>query len=155
MLLSVHKQSPPPLSIFTRIYFSNELRPEIAPDIPFAKAVAALGNATESSPQGQLYPAFKPLDNYDVVMKKTRYYAGSGKAMEQILSTQKIDTVILVCPISKRPCIRSCSLTKISVRHPHIWRYSSHSFPPLRSELPRVCRKQPQLTESSFADTFS
>lgn len=125
----VHRQSPPPLSIFTRIYFSNELRPEIAPDIAFAKAVAALGNATESSPQGQLYPAFKPLDNYDVVMKKTRYYAGSGNAMEQILSTQKIDTVILVCGLPT-DAKWTVDTNWVLVGNPNIRRNSCHCVSP-------------------------
>ncbi|PWY74357.1 hypothetical protein BO70DRAFT_364334 [Aspergillus heteromorphus CBS 117.55] len=92
---SVHKQSPPPLSIFTRIYFSNVLRPEIGPDTPFGQAVATLGNLTASSPGAQLYPAFKPLDNWDVVLQKARYYAGAGNPLEEILSSQKIDTVVL------------------------------------------------------------
>ena len=91
----MHNQRPPPLSIFTRIFFLNERRPEISPDIPFGKVVGLL-NATEASPQGQLFPAFKPLDNFDVVMTKTRYYAGAGNALEEVLTSQKIDTVVMV-----------------------------------------------------------
>ncbi|PYH94634.1 cysteine hydrolase family protein [Aspergillus ellipticus CBS 707.79] len=92
---AVHKQTPPPLSIFSRIYFSNVQRPEIGPDTPFGQAVASLGNLTESSPGSQLYPAFKPLENWDVIIQKARYYAGAGNPLEEILSSQKIDTVIL------------------------------------------------------------
>lgn len=59
----VHAQKPPPLSIFTRIYFTNAYRPEIGPSTPFAAAVAALGNATSDSPQSQLYPAFNTVSH--------------------------------------------------------------------------------------------
>ncbi|GLA46066.1 hypothetical protein AnigIFM63604_008853, partial [Aspergillus niger] len=91
---SVHKQDPPPLSIFTRIFFSNTYRPELG-NAPFASAVTSLGNATASSPDSQIYSAFKTLDNWDVVLQKARYYAGAGNQLEEILSSQNIDTVIL------------------------------------------------------------
>jgi len=90
----VHAQTPPPLSLFTRIYFSNTLRPEIGPQTPFAPDAARLGNATFDSSVGELYPAFVPSAN-DVVLQKARYYAGAGNALEEILSSQLIDTVIL------------------------------------------------------------
>lgn len=94
---SVHKQQPPPLSIFTRVYFSNSQRPELAADVPFYQVVNSFGNLTETSPATQIYPAFKPLNNWDVELRKARYYAGDGNSLEEILRTQKIDTVILVC----------------------------------------------------------
>jgi hypothetical protein len=93
---AVHQQAPPPISIFTRVYFSGPQRPEVGPTSPLQKTVAGLGNATESSPIGQIYPAFKPLAGWDVQLPKTGYYAGTGNSLEQILSAQKIDTVILV-----------------------------------------------------------
>jgi Isochorismatase family len=93
---TVHQQTPPPISIFTRIYFSGPKRPEVGPTSPFQKTSAGLGNVTESSPIGQIYPAFKPLQGWDVELPKTGYYAGTGNSLEQILSAQKIDTVILV-----------------------------------------------------------
>lgn len=93
---AVHAQTPPPLSIFTRIYFSNHQRPEIGvPFSPFSQTVAGFGNVTEADSLGMLYPAFTPLDDWDVVMPKTRYYAGAGNALEEILRAQQIDTVIL------------------------------------------------------------
>ncbi|KAI3028634.1 hypothetical protein CBS147345_2047 [Aspergillus niger] len=91
---AVHKQDSPPLSIFTRIFFFNTYRPELG-NAPFASAVTSLGNATASSPDSQIYSAFKTLDNWDVVLQKARYYAGAGNQLEEILSSQKIDTVIL------------------------------------------------------------
>lgn len=102
---AVHAQNPPPLSIFTRIYFNNVKKPEIGPQTPFGAVAAGLGNATIDSPQGMLYPAFKPKADYDVVMAKTRYYAGAGNELEEILRSQLIDTVILVStPISCTLC---------------------------------------------------
>ena len=90
----MHAQNPPPLTIFTRIYFSNSHKPELGPDTPFAKAGGALGTA--SDPLTKLYPAFDVDEKAgDVVLQKTRYYAGAGNALEEILSAQHIDTVIL------------------------------------------------------------
>lgn len=94
---TVHQQTPPPLSIFSRIYFSNARKPELgtaASPVPFAKVGGALGTA--SDPLTQIYPAFHvdPAAG-DVVVVKTRYYAGFGNELEEILRAQKIDTVIL------------------------------------------------------------
>ncbi len=91
---AVHTQDPAPLSIFTRIYFSNSHKPEVGSQAPFAQVGGMLG--TSASPATELYPAFT-VDKKagDVVLQKTRYYAGAGNALEQILATQKIDTVIL------------------------------------------------------------
>lgn len=104
---AVHQKSPRPLEVFTRIFFSNAYRPEIGPDTPFAAAVAALGNATSSSPQSQIYPAFK-TDDKDVILQKSRYYGGFGNPLEEILSSQLIDTVVLVCIIANEMCNRVC-----------------------------------------------
>ena len=91
---AVHAQDPPPLSIFTRIYFSNSKKPEVGPQSPFGQGGGMLGTA--SDPLTELYPAFT-VDRAagDAVLQKTRYYAGAGNALEEILSTQRIDTVIL------------------------------------------------------------
>ncbi|KAJ5720371.1 cysteine hydrolase family protein [Penicillium malachiteum] len=93
---AVHRQNPPPISIFSRIYFSTSLMPEVSLSAPFYQDVAEVGNLTESDELSQLYPAFKPLPNYDVVLQKTRYYAGTDNTLVQILRNQKIDTVVLV-----------------------------------------------------------
>jgi hypothetical protein len=93
---AVHQQTPPPLSIFTRIYFSNTYRPEISPEDPYYQVINPLGNVTEDSFETQLNPLFSPLPQ-DVVLRKSRYYAGDGNSLEEILRSQKIDTVILVC----------------------------------------------------------
>lgn len=92
---AVHQQQPAPLSIYTRIYFSSDQRPEIGPDTPFGAVVDGLGNITASSKEGQVYPAFKHGNKNDVELQKTRYYAGANNGLELILSSQQIDTVIL------------------------------------------------------------
>jgi len=91
---AVHAQNPPPLSIFTRIYFLNAHQPEIGPNTPFAQVGGALGTA--NSTETMLYPAFN-FDEAagDTVLQKTRYYAGAGNALEEMLRAQQIDTVIL------------------------------------------------------------
>jgi len=91
---AVHALSPPPLSIFTRIYFSNARKPEVKPGSGFEKASAPLTTANASATQ--IYPAFHVDEAAgDVVLQKTRYYAGTGNALEEILRAQGIDTVIL------------------------------------------------------------
>jgi nicotinamidase-related amidase len=37
------------------------------------------------------------VDERDIVLQKTRWYAGAGNSLEQILKAQNIDTVIIVC----------------------------------------------------------
>ncbi|KAJ5702313.1 cysteine hydrolase family protein [Penicillium malachiteum] len=82
-------------AIFSRIYFSTSLMPEVSLSAPFYQAVAEVGNLTESNELSQLYSAFKPTPDYDVVLQKTRYYAGTDNTLVQILRNQKIDTVVL------------------------------------------------------------
>lgn len=91
---AVHAQKPPPLSIFTRIYSINALNPDIAGG--FTQTFAGLKPGTMNQSATELYPAFTPLSDYDVVLSKVRYYAGTANELELILSSQKIDTVILV-----------------------------------------------------------
>jgi len=91
---AVHTQTPPPLTFFTRIYFSTSQRPEIGPNTPFATPAAGLGNITITSPEGMLYPAFVPTDD-DVILQKVRYWAGAGNQLIEVLTSQEIDTVIL------------------------------------------------------------
>lgn len=91
---AVHRQTPPPLSIFTRIYFSNARQPEIGPQSPFAQVSSTLG--TSSDPNTEIYSAFHVDEAAgDVVLQKTRYYAGAGNGLEEILRAQQIDTVVL------------------------------------------------------------
>ncbi|KAJ5650524.1 cysteine hydrolase family protein [Penicillium longicatenatum] len=57
--------------------------------------ISDLGNITESDVESHLYQAFKPLSDYDVVLQKTRYYAGAENTLVQILRNHKINTVVL------------------------------------------------------------
>ncbi|KAK4543558.1 hypothetical protein LTR36_005453 [Oleoguttula mirabilis] len=93
-ITAVHAQVPAPLSIFTRIYFANAHQPELGPDTPFAAVGGALGAANDT--ETMLYPAFHvDAAAGDTVLQKTRYYAGAGNALEEILRAQQIDTVVL------------------------------------------------------------
>ncbi|KAL1302344.1 hypothetical protein AAFC00_002751 [Neodothiora populina] len=86
----------PIISIFSRIYFSNAMIPELGIDTPFAAAAAGLpGDRTIDDPATDIYEAFEVDSRTDVVVEKSRYYAGFGNPMEEILSAQQIDTVIL------------------------------------------------------------
>ena len=91
---AVHAQNPPPLSIYTRIYFNNARKPEVKPGSGFAGVSAPLTTANATATQ--LHPAFR-VDKAagDVVLQKTRYFAGTGNPLEEILRAQSIDTVIL------------------------------------------------------------
>ncbi|QDS76959.1 hypothetical protein FKW77_005332 [Venturia effusa] len=90
---AVHAQKPPPLSIFTRIYSINSRNVDIAGG--FTQTFAGLRPGTMNETATDLYPAFTPLRDYDVVLQKIRYYAGTANELELILSSQKIDTVVI------------------------------------------------------------
>lgn len=91
---AVHNHDPPPISIFTRIYFLNAMRPEVQPESGFANASAPFGTAQAN--ETQLYPAFDVNEAQgDLVLQKTRYYAGTSNVLEEVLRAQSIDTVIL------------------------------------------------------------
>ena len=112
---AVHQKSPRPLEIFTRIYFSNAYHPEVGPQTPFAQAAAGLGNATSSSPQSQIYPAFK-TDDKDVILQKTRYYGGFGNQLVEILNSQLIDTVVLVRLSASHSCRTTANFVQSGIR---------------------------------------
>lgn len=92
---AVHAQKPPPLSIFTRVYFSNARQPELMPGSAFAQLASGLVG-TIDDPRSQIYPKFTvDAKAGDVVLEKARYYAGTANQLELILRAQGIDTVIL------------------------------------------------------------
>ena len=89
---AVHAQSPPPLSIYTRLYSVNARHVDVAGGF---SNVFQFNPGTVDDPNTQLYPGFVPLPS-DAVLGKIRYYAGTANELELILSSQRIDTVILV-----------------------------------------------------------
>ena len=91
---AVHDVDPLPLSIFTRIYFSSDLKPELKANSGFADLVE--GITTEDDNSTAIYPDFNvKQDMGDIILGKTRYYAGDGNALEEILRAQKIKTVVI------------------------------------------------------------
>lgn len=109
---AVHALNPTPLTFWTRIYFENAHYPDVKQGSPFANSLLSSGivagpgtgnpNSTvqnsqlEASPLTEIYSAFNPQVGSDIVLQKTRFYAGFGNNMENILAAQSIDTVILV-----------------------------------------------------------
>lgn len=101
---AVNAQDPKPLSIFSRIYFSNVMKPELGPETPFAVVGNSIpGDGTVNDTYTDIYPSFMVNTTSDVVVQKARYYAGAGNQLEEILRSQLIDTVILVRPESPPP----------------------------------------------------
>ncbi|CAM1510059.1 Fc.00g003940.m01.CDS01 [Cosmosporella sp. VM-42] len=91
---AVHHKDPRPPTIFTSLYFSNPTQSDLPTHAPFTKLVNAFGNFNEGSPEVQIAPHFK-VDDDDIVLRKTRWYAGAGNNMEEILKDKYIDTVII------------------------------------------------------------
>ncbi|KAI8959382.1 Isochorismatase hydrolase [Daldinia sp. FL1419] len=90
---AVHKKNPRPLTIFSSLFF-NTGEPELAHDAPFEQLIRDFGSFAAGSSAVQIAPNFK-VDSKDIVLQKTRWYAGSGNSLEQILKAQNIDTVVV------------------------------------------------------------
>lgn len=91
---AVHSKDPRPLVIFTTLFFNpGEL--ESVKDAPFSKLVRSFGPFAAGTPEVQIASQFT-VDEKDVILQKTRWYAGAGNELEQLLKAQDIDTVILV-----------------------------------------------------------
>ena len=95
---AVHEKDPRPISIFTSLFFSNHSQPELHKNerTPFTRLVRAYHTFAKNTPEVNIDPRFV-VDERDIVLQKTRWYAGSGNALEQILKSQNINTVIIVC----------------------------------------------------------
>ncbi|RKL02092.1 hypothetical protein BFJ70_g17372 [Fusarium oxysporum] len=93
---AVHAHEPQPTTIFTSLCFSNSSQPELHPHDrkPFTKVVRGFHTFEKSSPGVQIDPRFT-VGDADIVLPKTRWYAGAGNALEQILKSRNIDTVII------------------------------------------------------------
>jgi nicotinamidase-related amidase len=90
----VHQKGPQPLTIFMSFFFSNPSQPVVPLGAPFTKLLQAFGTFTKESPGVQIDSHF-PVDEKDIVLQKTRWYACAGNSLEQILRAQDIDTVIV------------------------------------------------------------
>lgn len=107
---AVHEKHPRPLTIFTRLFFDHG-QPELARGAPFTELVGGFGHFATGSAGAQVASHFT-VDEKDVVLQKTRWYAGAGNSLEQILRAQNIDTVIIVChqPSSSLGASHLCEL---------------------------------------------
>lgn len=94
---AVHAKDPRPITIFTSLFFSNASQPELHKHerSPFTKLVRSYHTFESKSPGVQIDSRFL-VDEKDIMLQKTRWYAGAGNALEQILKAQNIDTVIIV-----------------------------------------------------------
>ncbi|KAF4472495.1 Isochorismatase hydrolase [Fusarium albosuccineum] len=92
---AVHNKDPRPLTLFTSLYFSNDSQPELAGvHAPFTKLVKGFHPCVKGSPAVEIDSRFA-VDDKDTLLQKTRWYAGMGNALEQILKAQNIDTVVI------------------------------------------------------------
>ncbi|KAI0172986.1 Isochorismatase hydrolase [Hypoxylon sp. FL1284] len=90
---AVRQVKPKPLVIFTTLFFNpGEL--ELVRDAPFSRLVRGFGSFAAGSADVQIASRFT-VDEDDVVLRKTRWYAGAGNDLEQILKAHNVDTVIL------------------------------------------------------------
>jgi hypothetical protein len=94
-LNAVHAKTPEPLVIFTTLFFSNETHPELARKSPFARLITGLGPLDRNQDAVLIDPELGPKGG-DIVLQKTRLYAGSGNSLEQILKARNVKVVILV-----------------------------------------------------------
>ncbi|KAI0376793.1 Isochorismatase hydrolase [Hypomontagnella monticulosa] len=90
---AVHKKDPQPPTIFTSLFF-NPGEPELAVDAPFTRLLQDFGPFAVGTPPVQISSHFATQEK-DIVLQKTRWYAGAGNNLEQILRARNIDTVIL------------------------------------------------------------
>lgn len=92
---AVHQKDPRPLTIFSSLSFTpGEMG--LGKDAPFSRLVEGFGSFATGPSGTQIAPDFK-VDSQDIILQKTRWYAGAGNSLKQILRTQNIDTVIVVC----------------------------------------------------------
>ena len=92
---AIHQKHPQPLTFFSTIYFSNPSDPQLKVPSPFSNVLGGAPPLVQNSSSAQFYPDFD-VGTDDIVIVKTRYYAGSGNSLEDTLRSQRIDTVILV-----------------------------------------------------------
>ncbi|KAK4504569.1 hypothetical protein PRZ48_005485 [Zasmidium cellare] len=97
---AVHRQHPPPLSIYTAVAYVNSRKPELGVQsghaVPFVSNGAPELFGAADTKTTKIYKGFHVNETAgDVVLPKARFYAGAGNQLGEILRAQKIDTVIL------------------------------------------------------------
>jgi hypothetical protein len=93
---AIHGLDVKPLTSFTSLYFSSPSRHELRKGpSPFGDLISDFGRFQGNSPDVRIDSSFLVHPD-DIVLQKTRWYAGSGNGLEQILRAQNIDTVIIV-----------------------------------------------------------
>lgn len=92
---ALHQHHSRLLTIFTALCFSNYSQPELARPSPFANLIDGFGHFLKGSPEVQIDKSLK-LEEKDIVLHKTRWYAGAGNGLEQILKAQNISTIVIV-----------------------------------------------------------
>lgn len=98
---AVHFKTPRPITIFSTLSFSPNQH-EVAPDSPFARLIAPFGDFKNGSSKVQICDVFN-VDEKDLILRKTRWSATTGSALEQILKAQNIKTVVIVCVLYGNP----------------------------------------------------
>lgn len=98
---AVHLKTPRPLTIFSTLSFSPN-QYEVASDSPFASLIAPSGDFKDDSSEVRICDVFK-VDEKDLILRKTRWSATTGSALEQILKAQNIKTVVIVCILYSAP----------------------------------------------------
>lgn len=97
---AVHRQQPPPLSIYTAVAYVNSHKPELGVQsgkaVPFVSNGAPALFGAQDTKTTEIFKKFHVNETAgDVVLPKARFYAGAGNQLEEILRAQRIDTVIL------------------------------------------------------------
>ncbi|KAI0101087.1 Isochorismatase hydrolase [Daldinia grandis] len=90
---TVHKKDPRPPVIFTTLFF-NPGEPELVQGAPFGKLIRDFGSFAAGYPAVQIASNFE-VASKDIILQKTRWHAGPGNSLEQILKARNIDTIIM------------------------------------------------------------
>lgn len=92
---AVHQHNKRPLTIYTSLSFANSSHPELAPDAPFTRMLSGYGDFSAGNKRVQIDSRMAPQEE-DIVLQKSRWYAGAGNSLETILSAKGIKTVVVV-----------------------------------------------------------
>ncbi|OQV06544.1 hypothetical protein CLAIMM_11096 [Cladophialophora immunda] len=91
---AVHAKESRPLTIFTSMFLSTASQFELQKKSPFAKLIKEFDPFLKGAPAVAVDSRFQK-DEKDIMLQKIRWYGGCGNALERILQSQNIDTVII------------------------------------------------------------